>query len=612
MTVVGFSQPSTNRRLQTTILHKRFGVFRYSQVLEGLGITAPFSQIAAIGRVITWLSKAQSLPYIEEEPALVEWMTNAIGAALQDNRALLIEPLHLLVLRSQKHVAWNTYGDFAELLNYRCGPTAYTQAGSRLRSHGFSVGVPEISALAGTFVLGCLPQAVRSFDPVRGAGHEHAWLQTVFYRFALRLLVADREQQWSLDLLAGPDPGPPSDSGHTKSGGDVRMLERIPDLVEQLPTDSRTAIELYFGFHGREHALVELAQRLNCSEYIARTTLIDAIAEVAVRLGIKGPLEANEYKILQCVVEKGMDVNATAKYCGIAPNRVRTLMTSVGRKFADGLRTRTRTPILDSVRQRRIREMATRMVVFEELTDAEVLSALKDLRKTPELRKSSSDEFEAKLGSAWIPVARVRALLLNDAGALKTLSGLNAPLEWVVIPDHQLERADLNEDFLRTRELLRRSGERVWTNSTVLFERCCAEAPVGTVAFLPQKREETVESIYRTLIGIVQILDAARPVAGPHVSLRLRVERSAPDRVAVYWEHGTAERSYDLSRLLIQEAKAVGEFNSIDAAHFAKATVEELFALQAVLPGFSIAEEHTAQTLWLARAPGIFEAQNTL
>jgi hypothetical protein len=616
MNIVENTSVPANRRLQLTLVHRRFGVFRYSEALQRFGINEPTRQIVTIGHLIERsFSNAAVLPYLDDDKALAVWMTSAIEEAVAHSWPPKIESLEILILRCQKHIAWNAYSDFAELLNYCCGPSAYIQAASRLRSHGLSVDIPEISALAGDFVLACLPHAVRSFNPFRGIGKEHAWLETVFYRFALKELIADRSQKSSLDLfLARPKTSGLAPWSNIRAdlpeSVDESRLAQIPGVLDQLSGNSRTAVEFYFGFRGREHTLSEVGRQLHCSEYVARSTLIDAITCVAAQLGVRGPLEEGEFQILQMLFVKGMDLATAVKQLGITEHQGRALVGNIGRKFADVLRGRTRTPNSYQFRQRRQRGMAAAMVAQEVvLADFDIVESLKALHDTPEMRMDSAGELYAKLRSVWTPVARVRTVVLNRPDLLAEMRTAGFPLGWLVVPDSQFERADLTADASGTREAVRKIGEKVWIVAETLFERCQADAPLGTEAFLRAHKEETIESIYRTLVGVSQILEAGSPIEarGSEVG-RLRIKHEASGAVA-FWEGSEDPEVIPFEDLLKEQAQALGEFDSADAKFLAAEIVDELFTYGATLPGFVLEHGRSAETLWLQRGPQTIEEQ---
>jgi hypothetical protein len=165
------------RRVERTLVHKKFEIFRYSNELEKYGIIGPSEQIVAIGRFIEeGLGRATKLPRLSDREALNQWMNRAIAEVITRWRKVqyVLEPLELLALRAGIFVAWNPYIDLSELLNARCGDKAYALAASRLRTRGFDVNLPDLSVLTEQFLLFYLPRAVRSFDPRRSTGREAA------------------------------------------------------------------------------------------------------------------------------------------------------------------------------------------------------------------------------------------------------------------------------------------------------------------------------------------------------------------------------------------------------------------------------------------------------
>src|SRR5262245_1287985 len=129
-------------RLERTLLHKSFGVFRYSAELDSYGITTPTEQIIAIASFLREsLGTAESLPSIRDESQIHEWMKTALASYIGDSfhRSFAPEPLESLVLETADLVVWNLYEDFSELLNIKCGSTAYPWAARKLRERGYVV-----------------------------------------------------------------------------------------------------------------------------------------------------------------------------------------------------------------------------------------------------------------------------------------------------------------------------------------------------------------------------------------------------------------------------------------------------------------------------------------
>src|SRR5262249_3542219 len=158
----------------------------------------------------------------------------------------------------QPVVGWDPYQEFAELLSFACRDI-YAQVAGRLEKR-FSVTVLDVAALASQFVMVALPRALRRFDPVRGRGHERAWLEGVYSRYALKALSADAIHRRQLLELTQSRPAVTDEAapGQTREA----LLAELTDAVKQLPRRERVALEMYYGFHGREFTIAEVAEEL--------------------------------------------------------------------------------------------------------------------------------------------------------------------------------------------------------------------------------------------------------------------------------------------------------------------------------------------------------------
>lgn len=335
-------------RVERTLLHRKFGVFRYAEGLAQHGISTPSEQIVVIGRfIVDELGRATTFPRLSNDEAVERWMQQAIAAEISRLRqsGFTLEPLGIIALRAGFFIAWNPYIDFAELLSAQCGREAYPRVATRLRARGFDVALADLSALTRQFLRFRLPQAVRGFDLAYGHGKEAAWLATVFYRFTLNQLLSDRKNQQHLEILRLEAEVATIPEAMLEEQERERALSALPNALDRLPFQDRSALELYFGFHGREHTLAEVAQELGVSAYLARTAITRGLARLAALLGVPGPLDEEEFALLQLLLGEGMELARAAKQLQITPNHSRQVVARIGSKFRLGLRLRTTVPV---------------------------------------------------------------------------------------------------------------------------------------------------------------------------------------------------------------------------------------------------------------------------
>jgi DNA-directed RNA polymerase specialized sigma24 family protein len=243
--------------------------------------------------------------------------------------------------RTEGVLEWDSFGEFSELLNYCIGSKSYLAAEAKLRSRGFQSSLIDLLGITENFLLSALPKAVRSFDLMRGDGHESAWLTTVFYRYALRVLLADRVNRSHLEALTDSVPAeiPTTEPWHFTVQDDIQ--EKIRSALAQLPLTQRTALRLYFGVDGPEKTLSEIGGTLGCSEYVARTAVVYGLALLGLMLGVQGPINQQAADLLELTLLKGMPLLDAARVLNLSYAEARRVYAAVGRTFRRGLRERT-------------------------------------------------------------------------------------------------------------------------------------------------------------------------------------------------------------------------------------------------------------------------------
>ncbi len=596
-------------RVERTLLHKGFGIFRYSQELAEHGIVSPAQQIVAIGHFIEeGLGKLTVLPQLHDEEALCSWMkeklTEVLPVLLHVHEVL--EPLSSVAIRTMPLVAWNTYREFAELLNFRCGAAAYARSAARLRARGFDVHLADLSGLAQQFLLVRLPRAVQSFSPVRGEGHEEAWLASVFYRFALGELLSDRTNKHQLEEFDNDLAIQETPQIILERESEHETLSELPRAMEQLSPRDRLAIELYFGFRGEEHALSEIAAALGASEYLARASIVNGLSKLAVLLNVHGGLDEREFALLKLTTGEGVALGSAATQLGMSLKDARELNSRILRTFRRGLRIRTSSSTRASrpLSERKVGEGdLTTEITIDAISDNDILKTLRDLQQVPSLKVGPGGEIRARLGENFVPLARVREVA-GRPEILESLQKLQVPLDWLAIPDPTAERADLLDDVFEWTDALQEVSRRSSVVAELLYERCKDEAVRGAVAFFPEERIHAIERISRMLAGVSQTIESELPRELRHAGVaRFRIEKDKDGRARGFWEENARKEHLDVGAVVEEQAQLLGEIPEDLSKILAKLLIEELFGGQASLPGFQLVRESTASAVWLEWHP---------
>lgn len=331
------------KRKPLTHLHPNVGIFQYSAILSELRIYPPASQLKAIGWFLNHVATLEGALFSSAAvPATIELLFrshvsehSSSVAAFQPSR---VADIHQHAL---KLFDWDVEGDFSELLNYSSGPKAYWAAEQKLLVHGFQPSLLDILGVAESFMLSELPKAVRSFDLQRGDGHETAWLTTVFYRYALRALLADRANRAHLDALTDTLASPSLVElpwAVTLGNG---AWEQVSASLDRLPPPQRIALRMYFGLDGPEQTIATIATELGCSEYLARTTLVYGLATVALLLGGLNLIDPRAMELLRATLLEGRSLSSAARALHMPYPEARRLFATTGQTFRRGLRERT-------------------------------------------------------------------------------------------------------------------------------------------------------------------------------------------------------------------------------------------------------------------------------
>ena len=255
-----------------------------------------------------------------------------------------LQPLSRLAQAAAPVFDWDVHGDFAILLD-QAGEDGLPSAREKLRNslpHGLTE--TELEVLSDDFARRVLPRATKAFDMQRGRGHENAWLTTVFYRFALKMVLADRAAERQLIELQRARV-PETAVSEIEAREEADMLARVPAFLSGLSKAEQRALKLYFGVaEGREHSVAEIAADLGCSPYHAKAAVVMGLARIASQLRAQGPLTADEFHFVQMFFAEGNDLDDAARQLGWSAVQARRVLRDVRNKFSRLLRARTVLP----------------------------------------------------------------------------------------------------------------------------------------------------------------------------------------------------------------------------------------------------------------------------
>jgi len=204
-----------------TKFYRSLGTLRAAEMLLARGIPTPTEQMYLLVRFVVEVLGRHTYPQEPPSSGAEQWLAGRLEESLEAwrNDTLQLHDWHELFKVSQTVLDWDPYKEFADLLEARYSEAIFRRAAADPSRYGGST-IGLIIAVVDDFRERRLPAAVRGFDPIRGKGHEEAWLTTVFRWFLLRRASADRSVREQLIFFA-PLEGAPSQPDE--------ILEQIDD-----------------------------------------------------------------------------------------------------------------------------------------------------------------------------------------------------------------------------------------------------------------------------------------------------------------------------------------------------------------------------------------------
>lgn len=604
-------------RLALTEAYRSLGAIECGQILLEAGIRHPAEQITIITQFVTdGLGSAvtEAMPHRHDASALKTWsrarLLDSAGRWPRDplDQARWLGKARWMVqlVRSMAVIDWNPFREFGTLLLSQCGDEAFRLARIRLVKHGFGPSMDMLPGLKYEFACERLPKAMRSFDPAQGKGREAKWLSSIFYRFVLQALIADSANRRHLSFLdvARTEPNTPEDN--LIHAEEERLKKDIPSALEALTPMEQRAIRLYFGERGREATLAEIGDRLGISEYRARETVTAALAGLAVRLGVQGALDDDEYAFATALFGGGMNPEAAARARNLSVADMRRRIVG---KFRQTLRRRTSRAgpaeeemmIIDrnEVLEFGWADSSFRAPSWHQV-QAEVVGLLQDLRDPPRLRSSESGMLVTLGGHEYSLALVARAL---DKETVEKLESRNVPLAWLLAGADDAVRPEISSEALADREHVRGLRNRHWQVAAWLHQQC-KELHRGR---LDEAEEHVVERVSVTLIAVSQALEnALADFPADRDSVTFTIAWS-PDGVLAHgvgvtgrWEGRPEEETLDMHALILDRARMAGGLPQSFAEILALVTLRALSDSGRILPGFEPAPAQTPTSIALS------------
>ena len=604
---------NTEHRDTATLLDLYYetGPFLWSQHLKELGSTSPVRTVFIIGKCLSGEFAARSGWHAVERSQPQDALQHVLGQAYALFAEAPIEPLVDIDTRTGKLGRWDAHGVLAELMAVDLGPHAIRSARHRFRNAGISVGFPELHDLSAVFANVHLRGALKTFDALKGEGREAAWLSTVFYRYALRHVMANRRLE---DVLPLSDELPdlasePQDVLERQAHEAV--LQALPKTLAALPRMQREAVSLYFGFEGREQTIAEVAAALSTNVYFARTALISGLGAIAASTGAAGMLDKRELMLARSVFLEGRSIEHVAETSSLGQAEVRRQIAQVTGKLQGALRRRTTVPRVHSINREfpmtsKEREYGLRTDELRQYVSTATLSF--------QGSSARAVDWSRHFSTSFVPVAVVRELLSRQPELLKELSDRSEEVmsELYAPQPEELDRPDLDNDHRAWQEALDFAASQTLDDMRPLLSLWEERARESKIAVEATSEEQMLERLRDSLAAVATGLEQGLP-------RRARRDRSlllafwfpdAVDQVSVRWTTdawtGDAIPLFALTR---HRLGFVGGFKSNVADLFARCAVQILQERSSpLLPGFSFADRQPKRAgdvflSWSAPAP---------
>jgi hypothetical protein len=577
-------------------LFRRTGVFMWFDCLrQTTNVGAPARAIYAISDCLAD-SPPAGLPATASADALRAW----IVATLQARRARYESvPLSTRVddWQDSSMTWWDPREQLAELIAVECGPSMLRNTRRQFRQRGIGVEYPELHDLAALFANEHLREALISFDPSRGEGKESAWVSTVFFRYALRRVIAARRNQASFDLVFDVADSSMSAEEAAERHTRERMLEGLPGAIAALARPQRHAVALYFGLAKGEHTIEQVARALGTNAYFARAAIASGLGSIAARLGATGLFDHTELRLARQLFVEGADLDSMASSLGFDSAEVRRRVRSLGTKLRKSLRPRTTavTPPLPPKEEV--------MLAYDTQTlDLDAVAACLERPGAARIQRVNGVRtLSVRTNGAWHDVASthsVRQALEDRLDLYERLSSrfsetdAEDPLAVVFsLSEAEVSRQDLAEDAVLWDALIAESSSGALANAEALFLLWREAAAVGDTRLTAEDVADAAARIRSALSTVTSALEEQMPWnvrTAARGMLGIYREADGED-VLVRWydANGVEQREFSVLDLLRHRFDLVGKFNHEALDLLTATAAESLMDGSIVLPGFT-------------------------
>jgi RNA polymerase sigma factor (sigma-70 family) len=490
---------------------------------------------------------------------------------------------------------WDAYDVLAELMSVDLGPQVILSTRRRFRSAGVPVSYPELHDLSAMFANVHLRAALNGFDPSRGEGHEAAWMSTVFYRYALRHVMANRRLE---DIL------PLSDELADAAADPLAVLEQrcieavgheLPAVLDRIPQKQREALALYFGFDGRQHTIAEVAAALSTNVYFARAALVSALGAVAASTGAAGLFTGRELETARSVFLDQCTIAQVAELQSTSQANIRRELAQISGKLKSFLRRRTGIPRTTHEQIHRESTMKiSKMATFS--TEIEVTSADASDELGLFAYKAASVRRVDHPGQRSAMTRELRRWLEERQHLLNKLTDSDESLLadlYAMQPD-EVDRKDLADGHMAWQRALDFAAAQTVENMQPLLQAGQKLARENDIAIERASDDVMLARLRDAMAAVATALEGALPRRHRrHRELRLAVHFTPPaDQASARWMAGGWESDdVALHTLARHRLGFVSGFRSAEADVFARAALRCLRDRSApVLPGYHFAD----------------------
>jgi hypothetical protein len=570
------------------------GIFFCADYLRDKGIKSPGRVAVLVGQCLR-MSASGEIPLRAAKQTSEAYVATCLDWTFAHQDAVIEGRFDRFAECVNREVQWDAYTEFAELLNVESGPQAYEAARRRFMARGLTASIDLLRDVAVGFVDTALPNAVRSFDLVRGEGREAAWLTAVFLHYAMPRLLAQRSVDLNLETLADLR-RPDIVFEETER---EELSNHIRDALTSLDESLALPMRMYFGFDNPSRSVRQVARRLGTSEYRTRLRIVRGLAAIAARLNAPGVLDTRELGVAREMFLVGSPVESAAKRLGLRPAQVKASLASLEAKLAVGL-AESKTASVNRADEGVVMTVAKgglgvpvdvqHAVQHQTVPQPDWATIVKEIVRfhgRVERQVGDGSVYRVRVGDMEFNVPEFIVAINTHTELRDLLEASDVDLGWLITPPPSRDRKNRSVDFEEWNAAIEELSSRAWTTAESLYERWTETLKASEIRLLDD-RIQSVDRVLGVLSTVVSGLEEQLPRAVRRGGRGILVVKRG-ERVMCTWEGSSAEM-IDVEALARFAVEVAGGFTHERGELLAQTVTDGLATGDLAIPGFRLLE----------------------